>query len=72
MASVAGSLRYAAHQEREAGFLNVLEELFPKLTVVGLREGLDDTEKNYRQTRLRVPGLRACVDPQQPLTRKPM
>jgi LacI family transcriptional regulator len=51
VALVAGSLRYAAHQEREAGFLHLLEELLPKLTVVGLREGLDDTEKNYRQTR---------------------
>lgn len=50
VALVAGSLRYAAHQEREAGFLSVLEELFPQLTVVGLREGLDDAEKNYRQT----------------------
>lgn len=46
VALVAGSLRYAAHQEREAGFLHVLEELFPQLTVVGLREGLDDSEKN--------------------------
>ena len=51
VALVAGSLRYAAHQEREAGFLHVLEELFPQLTVVGLREGLDDSEKNYRTTR---------------------
>lgn len=51
VALMAGSLRYAAHQEREAGFLHVLEELFPQLTVVGLREGLDDSVKNYCQTR---------------------
>jgi LacI family transcriptional regulator len=51
VALIAGSLSYSAHQEREAGFLHVIDELFGKLKVVGLREGQDDAEKNYRQTR---------------------
>lgn len=51
VALIAGSLSYSAHEEREAGFLHVIDELFERLDVVGLREGQDDAEKNYRQTR---------------------
>jgi LacI family transcriptional regulator len=51
VALIAGSLSYRAHEEREAGFLHVFEELFRPLQVVGLREGHDDAEQNYRQTR---------------------
>lgn len=51
VALIAGSLRYSAHQEREAGFLQVIDEMFEPLQVVGLREGQDDADKNYRQTR---------------------
>lgn len=51
VALVAGSLSYRAHEEREAGFLHVIDEAFPALRVVGLREGHDDPERNYRQTR---------------------
>ena len=51
VALIAGSLSYKAHEEREAGFLHVIDELFPGLEVVGLREGQDDAGKNYRQTR---------------------
>ena len=51
VALIAGSLNYSAHQEREAGFLHVIDEMFERLEVVGLREGQDDAEKNYRQTR---------------------
>jgi LacI family transcriptional regulator len=51
LALIAGSLSYRAHEEREAGFLHVIHEMFPALEVVGLREGFDDPEKNYRQTR---------------------
>ncbi|RCW66166.1 LacI family transcriptional regulator [Pseudorhodoferax soli] len=46
---IAGSLAYRGHEEREAGFLQVLAERFPQLEVVGLREGHDDVEQNYRQ-----------------------
>ena len=51
VALIAGSLSYRAHEEREAGFLHVIDEMFPQLSVVGLREGHDDAEQNYRQTR---------------------
>jgi LacI family transcriptional regulator len=50
VALIAGSLSYSAHEEREAGFLHVMDEMFERLQVVGLREGQDDAEKNYRQT----------------------
>lgn len=51
VALIAGSLSYKAHEEREAGFLRVIDEMFPRLEVEGLREGQDDADKNYRQTR---------------------
>ena len=51
VALIAGSLSYRAHEEREAGFLHVIDEMFKPLQVVGLREGHDDAEQNYRQTR---------------------
>ncbi|MBA2961366.1 MULTISPECIES: LacI family DNA-binding transcriptional regulator [Ramlibacter] len=51
VAMIAGSLSYRAHEEREAGFLHLFEEQCPDVHVVGLREGHDDAEKNYRQAR---------------------
>jgi LacI family transcriptional regulator len=51
MAMIAGSLSYRAHEEREVGFLHIVEEMFPAMQVVGLREGHDDAIKNYQQTR---------------------
>ncbi len=50
VALIAGSRSYLAHEEREAGFLHVLAELFGPLEVVGLREGHDDSERNFAQT----------------------
>jgi LacI family transcriptional regulator len=52
VAMIAGSLSYRAHEEREMGFLHLFEELFPTIKVVGLREGRDDADRNYRQTRM--------------------
>ena len=52
IAMIAGSLSYRAHEEREAGFLHIIEEMFPAMQVVGLREGRDEAEKNYQQTRI--------------------
>jgi LacI family transcriptional regulator, galactose operon repressor len=52
VAMIAGSRSYRAHEEREMGFLHVFEELFPAIKVVGLREGHDDADRNYRQTRM--------------------
>jgi LacI family transcriptional regulator len=51
VAMIAGSLSYRAHEEREAGFLHLFQEQCPGVVVVGLREGHDDAEKNYRQAR---------------------
>lgn len=51
VAMIAGSLSYKAHEEREAGFLHLMQEQYPSVHVVGAREGQDDAEKNYRQAR---------------------
>ena len=51
VAMIAGSLSYRGHEEREMGFLQVMQERFPQLTVVGLREGQDDAGNNHRQAR---------------------
>lgn len=51
VAMIAGSLSYRAHQEREAGFMQLLAEQYPQLQVLDLREGYDDERTNYRQTR---------------------
>lgn len=51
VAMIAGSLSYRAHEEREMGFLHLFEEAFPAIEVVGLREGLDEDARNYRQTK---------------------
>ena len=47
---IAGSLSYRGHEEREMGFLSLVEEMFPQLQVAGLREGQDDAATNERQT----------------------
>ncbi|HQX57701.1 MAG TPA: substrate-binding domain-containing protein, partial [Burkholderiaceae bacterium] len=51
VAMIAGSLSYRAHEEREVAFLHIFEEMFPSVQVVGLREGQDDADQNYQQTR---------------------
>lgn len=51
IAMLAGSLNYRGHEEREIGFLHLIESTFPLLRVIGLREGHDDSERNYLQTR---------------------
>jgi LacI family transcriptional regulator len=48
VALLAGSRLYRAHTERESGFLGLIEELFPRLSVIGMREGHDDRGENYR------------------------
>ncbi|MBP0439493.1 LacI family DNA-binding transcriptional regulator [Tianweitania sediminis] len=50
VALVAGSRNYRAHAEREMGFLSLLEESHPGLRVIGMREGHDDRNENYRHT----------------------
>jgi LacI family transcriptional regulator len=51
IAMLAGSLNYRGHEEREIGFLHLIESTFPQVRVIGLREGHDDSERNYMQTR---------------------
>lgn len=51
VAMIAGSLSYRGHEEREMGFLRLIEAEFPALRVVGVREGLDDAQTNYRLAR---------------------
>lgn len=51
VAMIAGSRYYRGHEEREMGFQHMLEEKFPGLELVGLREGRDDADTNYRQSR---------------------
>lgn len=50
VALIAGSLGYLAHNEREMGFLSLMEESFPGLRIVGVREGHDDFMENYQLT----------------------
>jgi LacI family transcriptional regulator len=51
VAMIAGSLSYRAHGEREMGFLDIVQEMYPNLEVVGLREGQDDEDLNFRLMR---------------------
>lgn len=51
VALIAGSRHYRAHEEREAGFMQLYAEQFKAIEVVGLREGYDDAQQNYEQTR---------------------
>jgi LacI family transcriptional regulator len=48
VALIAASRTYRAHEEREMGFLGLMEEAFPRLSVIGVREGHDDRDRNYR------------------------
>jgi LacI family transcriptional regulator len=48
VAMIAGSLSYRGHEEREMGFMRLMQEQFPQLRVVGVREGRDDAQTNYR------------------------
>ena len=47
VALIAASRTYRAHEEREMGFLSLMAESFPDLSVVGLREGHDNRDENY-------------------------
>jgi len=51
VALIAGSLSYLAHNEREMGFLSLMQESYQGLRIIGLREGHDDFTENYQLTR---------------------
>jgi LacI family transcriptional regulator len=48
VAVIAGSRIYRAHTDREMGFQGLVEEMFPGMRIVGVREGHDDRDENYR------------------------
>ena len=50
VALIAASRTYRAHEEREMGFLGLMEESFPVFRIVGVREGHDNRDENYRHT----------------------
>lgn len=50
VALVAGSRSYRAHSEREAGVLSIMDEMFPALRPMPMREGNDDPGENFRLT----------------------
>lgn len=50
VALIAASRVYRAHAEREMGFLGLIEDRFPLLTVTAMREGHDDRDQNYIHT----------------------
>lgn len=50
VALIAGSLSYLAHNEREMGFLSLMQEEFPQPRIIGVREGHDDFTENYQLT----------------------
>jgi len=52
IALIAGSRSYRAHEEREMGFLSLVEEALPACHVVGVREGHDEPDENHRHTRM--------------------
>jgi LacI family transcriptional regulator len=51
VAMIAGSRAYRGHEEREMGFLRLMQDEFPALRVVDAREGQDDADTNYRLTK---------------------
>lgn len=50
VALIAGSLSYLAHNEREMGFLSLMQESFSEMKIIGVREGHDDFMENYELT----------------------
>lgn len=48
VAMIAASRHYRGHEDRELGFLHLMQEQFPLLQLVGVREGRDDADTNHR------------------------
>lgn len=51
VALFAGSLSYRGHEEREMGFRHLLQEDYPGMSVVELREVRDDSERAYAEAK---------------------
>ena len=48
---IAGSRSYLGHQQREEGFRAVVDEMFPHIEMLGLREAQEDPTLTYQLTR---------------------
>lgn len=48
---IAGSRSYLGHQQREEGFRAVVDEMFPHIEILGLREAQEDPTLTYQLTR---------------------
>jgi LacI family transcriptional regulator len=51
VAVFAGSLSYRGHEEREMGFRHIVNEAYPELSVVELREVNDDPGRGYEEAK---------------------
>lgn len=50
VALITASRTYRAHEEREMGFLGLMDESFPGISVIAAREGHDNRAENYHHT----------------------
>lgn len=50
IALITASRTYKTHEERELGFWALMEEEFPQYDIIGVREGHDNRDENYRHT----------------------
>lgn len=48
IALIAASRAYKTHEERELGFLVMMEEAFQQYDIIGVREGHDNQDENYQ------------------------
>jgi LacI family transcriptional regulator len=51
IALIAGALAYRGHEEREMGFRHVLDERFPLLEIIALREVRENADRAYKEVR---------------------
>jgi LacI family transcriptional regulator len=51
IALIAGALAYRGHEEREMGFRHVLDERFPLLNIIALREVRENADRAYNEVR---------------------
>ncbi|ABR60872.1 LacI family DNA-binding transcriptional regulator [Sinorhizobium medicae] len=51
IALIAGALAYRGHEEREMGFRHVLDERFPLLEIIAVREVKENPERAYSEVR---------------------
>ncbi|WP_426238031.1 LacI family DNA-binding transcriptional regulator [Pararhizobium sp. DWP1-1-3] len=52
IALIAGALAYRGHEEREMGFRHVLDERFPLLEIIAVREVRENADKAYTEVQM--------------------